>query len=269
MSGKSVSILDPFRVLWEGRKFILRKTRQDLRFRYANSLLGMAWVVIMPTMFLALYATVQILIYRAHRPDVTTPELVLMMFSGIMAIFGLTEAANGSSGSLTRDKTIMQNTMLPSEVLVAQSATVGFVTCLIGIGLSIVLSLILDFNKPTLLFAPLVLFMQYLFVVGFCWIVSLVAVLIRDIQFILRFLTLGLIICSPIGYTVASVPPHLKAIVYANPMSYFLVNYQSLIVFGEWPPLDMTVIMVAMSLGTFFLGYFLYARLKMALIQLA
>src|SRR5436309_15415615 len=52
-------------------RLLLRVTRNELRARYAGSLLGFGWVFLAPLLVLAIYAAVYLVILRIQRP----PEL--------------------------------------------------------------------------------------------------------------------------------------------------------------------------------------------------
>jgi len=255
----------PLRLVISNRRFIYQRTLHDLRSRYSRSLIGMGWIVLMPLLFLALYAVVQILIYRVDRPGISKPEFVLMLFSAIMSIFGLTEALMAGASAFTKNKTLLYNAIVTPELAVAQTAVTGFITCFVGIPLAMIASFLMDPSRITLWFAPIIMGFQLLFVMGLVWIVSLLVLIVRDIQFFLRFFALGLLLASPLGYTIDMVPPRLAVIVWLNPMSYFIVPYQSLIVFGEWPRTDMLIIMVVISLLSFSMGYLFFRRIKVAM----
>ncbi len=255
-------VVEAFRFLYLKRRYIIQKTIFDLRKKYSQALLGPAWIFATPLLFFTLYATVQLLIYRVPRPNVTTLEFVIMMFVGVMSIFGLIEPMSTASSVLKRNTAILMNHLVPAELSVAQMCLPGFMNCLVGVSLATIGGFFLDFPRFTVFLVPFVLVLHLMFVFGVCWFISLAALIVQDIQFILRFLTLGLLIISPIGYTLDNVPLHLTLIVYLNPMSYFIITYQSLIIFGTLPPIEIYSTMIIMSVAVFSGGYVFFKRLK-------
>ena len=61
-----------------------------------------------------------------------------------------------------------------------------------------------------------------------------------------------------------SAPGPLKLLVYLNPVSYFVLTSQSLMVTGNLPSLKILLVMTALSLGAFFLGFRLFQKGKLA-----
>jgi lipopolysaccharide transport system permease protein len=74
-------------------------------------------------------------------------------------------------------------------------------------------------------------------------------------------------IASPIGYTQEMVPEGMKLILLLNPLAYFIVAYQDLIVFGRLPNLSLIITITTMSLLMFLVGGFFFARAKRTLID--
>jgi ABC-type polysaccharide/polyol phosphate export permease len=71
-------------------------------------------------------------------------------------------------------------------------------------------------------------------------------------------------IISPIAYAPGSAPGPLKLLVYLNPLSYFILTYQSLAVHASLPPTNIVLVMLGLSLGAFLLGFRLFQRGKLA-----
>ncbi|HJY48429.1 MAG TPA: ABC transporter permease, partial [Stellaceae bacterium] len=115
-----------------------------------------------------------------------------------------------------------------------------------------------------LVLLPVVLVLQVMFVCGVAWPLSLANLVLRDIQQVLTFLCTALMIVSPIAYAPDSAPGPLKLLVYLNPLSYFILTYQSLVVHASLPPMNIVVIMLGLSVGAFLLGFCLFQRGKLA-----
>jgi lipopolysaccharide transport system permease protein len=103
-----------------------------------------------------------------------------------------------------------------------------------------------------------------MFVCGVAWPLSLANLVLRDVQQILTFLCTALMIVSPIAYAPDSAPGLLKLLVYLNPVSYFVLTSQSLMVTGTLPPARVILVMTGFSFGAFFVGFRLFQRGKLA-----
>lgn len=263
-----MALLEPFALIFRHRRTLIVQSVQELRWRYVGTIFGLAWVALYPLIFLALYATVQILIYQVSRGNLSPMEFSLMMFCGLMTIFGLTEPLLNSGGALIRGKMLLENRIIPGEIVVVRSVLVGFATALLGTSIAVIVGTFLGTAGPYMLLVPVVIGCLFLFVTGLCWIVSVAAIVIRDIQVVLRFLALGLLVVSPIAYTPEMVPSYLRVLLYANPISYFMVPLQSFVVLNRLPPTEFLFGMFALSFTTFIFGYYFFRRLKHAILDL-
>jgi lipopolysaccharide transport system permease protein len=118
-----------------------------------------------------------------------------------------------------------------------------------------------------LLAVPVLILLQLMFTCGVAWILAPVAVIVRDVQYMLQYLSMILLVVSPIGFTLDNVPPALAPLVYINPLTYFLVGYQSVIVHDQLPSLTIGLACLAISLVSFVAGYWLFARARQVFID--
>ena len=56
---------------------------------------------------------------------------------------------------------------------------------------------------------------------GVCWVLSLVNLIFKDIQQVLTYVTIMLLVASPIAYTPDMLPPQLRLLIYINPLALF------------------------------------------------
>ena len=217
-------------------KIIFRRAFQELRIRYSGSLLGLLWPLIIPLIFLIFYSLVQINVYKVKRPGLEVDQFVLMLFCGITTIICAAETLMHGATFFKRNKTLVNNLIIPIEILSLQSSLVSFSMCLFSIPIAISVALLLGHGGVYLLFAPIILLLQFLFFSGLSWVISIIGTLVKDIQYLLRFIALALLIVSPVSYTASMIPEPMEILVYSNPLSYFIFAYQSLLIFNQALP---------------------------------
>ena len=103
--------------------------------------------------------------------------------------------------------------------------------------------------------------------IGVSWVLSLVNVVLRDLQNLITLLLVLLMIASPIAYTPAMVPASLHWVLLVNPLAYYVVTYQRLLVLGELPDPITAILLVVVSIGLFLLGGYFFARTKSVMID--
>ena len=109
---------------------------------------------------------------------------------------------------------------------------------------------------------PIILFLLMLFVIGLVWVLSLANLVIPDIQQVLSYLMMVLLITSPIAYTPSMLPPGFSILIWLNPLSYFVLSLQSAVVFGAFPPLSAITGCVVLGLLGFAFGWRTFMRAK-------
>jgi lipopolysaccharide transport system permease protein len=140
---------------------------------------------------------------------------------------------------------------------------------LIGLLLCIGLAVAFGHSSRAWLVLPVVWLLHVAFLVGLAWILSLLNLVVRDIATVVPILLLALYVISPIGYTPEMVPDNLKFLFWINPLAYFIMAYQRIIVLEAIPPPSQLLLIAASSSLLFFGGASLFRRVKYAVIDYA
>ena len=201
-------------------------TLADIQSRYAGSVLGMFWLVIYPILMLTAYSVVYVFIFQVRLEQITTPQYVMLIFSGLIPFLGFSEG--------------LGNSLILLTVAVA-------VTGLLS---------------PWLLLALPLWSFQVIFGIGVGWLISSINVVLRDMQSLINIISLMLMMISPIAYTPDMIPAGLRPFLRLNPLYYFITAYQHCFIYGEMPPRDILVAVVLISLGTFLVGFWVFEKMK-------
>lgn len=245
----------PFRESFRNRAILITTTYNEVRSIYAGSILGTTWLLLGALLMLGVYSLTYAVIFRIRPPDMTTSEYILYVFCGLTPFLGFSNALSLGTMSLVSNRAVLMNTVFPAELIPLRAVMVGS----IGMPVNMLILFVGDvaFSTPswTFLLVPFVLLLQVMFVAGICWMLSLAALLLRDIQYMIYYFIMLLMIVTPIAYTASMIPPQLGAIIYFNPLAYFVMSVQSLVILNELPPLSIVVPMVIISLTTFVVGF--------------
>jgi ABC-type polysaccharide/polyol phosphate export permease len=84
-----------------------------------------------------------------------------------------------------------------------------------------------------------------------------------------QYLAIVLMVASPIGYTPSMLPENLRIMIYLNPLAYFVIAFQSLIVLDEMPPLFINVGCVGFAASSFLLGAWVFNRARVVFFDYA
>ena len=185
----------------------------------------------------------------------TTLDYVLYVFCGLASFLPFSNALSTGVLSLVANKTVLLNTIFPAELIPLRSVMVASVGLPVSVAILFVADVLISDPSWSFLLVPVVMLLQLMFVAGVAWILSLLALLVRDIQHLIYYVTMMLMILTPIAYTQAMIPPSLQVVIYLNPVSYYVLSLQSLIILNELPSIGVIVAMVSISLATFVAGF--------------
>ncbi len=262
------SAITPFNAIKKHFSLLKGATMSEINQRYVGSVAGLAWAIIYPLVLFFIYSVLYIVIFRVKPSDMTTNTYVVFIMSGLLPFIGFAESLSAGTTSLSNKKSLLLNTVYPSEFIPLQSVLSSNVTLFVGVFLLMAADLILlQKISWTVIFIPYLIILQLMFTVGVVWVLSILNLLIKDIQQSLSFVTMLLMIMSPIAYTPAMVPSGLKLIIYLNPFSYYVWSYQDLFVRGILS--HNILIATCISIVSFTAGNIFYNRTKKVFYEFA
>ena len=252
----------PARYLLSHGSLLLRVTWNDLRTKYAGSVLGISWVVVAPAVLLSLYGVVYLLIFRVQVPGLGGSGYVLYIFAGLVPYLMTAEALSAGVGSIIVNRGVLNSTVFPIDLAPVKAVLAAQGSMLVGLVVTVIGVVAVGRATWNILFLPLVWVLQVIALIGVTWVLSLVNIVLRDLQNLVTLLLVMLMIASPIAYTPAMVPASLKLIILLNPFAYFVLTYQRILVLGQAPDPTTALVLVGSSVALFVAGGWLFARVK-------
>jgi len=249
------------------RRLLWSVTWSELRSRYAGSLLGVGWAVLYPVSILTIYAIVYTTIFCVQVEGLTTLQYTLYIFAGLVPMLMTTEALCSGVSCVVVNKAVMSNTVFPIDLAPAKAVLLCQTTMAVGIPVLMLAAACGGCLSWGFLLVPFVWVLQLMALVGALWILSLLNVVLRDLQIITGLVMTVAMIASPIAYTPSMVPPNLRFLVLVNPVAYYLIIYQKVLVMRQLPTAGEWGFVLVLSCGLFFLGGWFFARAKRVLID--
>lgn len=262
-------VVAPFVVVARHRLILRRTVIADIRSLYAGSVLGGTWLVLGPLLMLAVYSVTYAVIFRFRPVEMTVAQYILYVFSGLVPFLAFSSGLSAGTTSLIANRGLLLNTVFPAELIPLRSVLAACVGLPVGVGILFVADLLLGTPSFSWLLVPGVIVLELMFLTGVCWILSLAALLLHDIQQIIYYVVMMLMVLAPIAYTPSMVPAQLKVLIYLNPAAYFVISTQSLIMLGALPPWKIVAAMIVLSVGVFVVGYHLCRSAKSAFYDFA
>jgi lipopolysaccharide transport system permease protein len=193
----------------------------------------------------------------------TQNEYIVMVFAGLIPLMAFNEALTAGAASLTSNRSLLTSTVFPPELIPVRALLAAQVPAMLGFALILVLTTLTGMATPAaFLFVPMLWLVLAVFAVGLCWILSLVSLVVRDVQQVLPLVMMALLILSPFAYTPEMVPGGLKVLVYLNPLSYFVFSFQALLAFGKLPQAWHLLAAAGIALLAFGAGFAFFRKAK-------
>lgn len=207
--------------LWSHRDVILYLTRRDIRVRYKQAFLGVAWVVLAPL----LQALVLAFVFgrlAGLREGVEIPY-ELYVFSGLIAWQAFGQGLARVASSLVASQDLLKKVAFPRLIAPLTAVLPVAVDALIGLAVVVTLGVVVHGIVPrwTVVLVPLFYAgaMFAAFSVGL-WF-AVVNAWFRDAQQVVPFMIQVGMYLTPVAYGAALVPPGPLRIIYElNPMLF-------------------------------------------------
>lgn len=226
-------------------------------------MIGSLWVVLFPLLQLTVFAVLYTVIFKIRPSGLTEWGYVVLVFSGLVPLLAFSETLVSTSSSLSSNKALLLNTVFPAELIPVRVALASQIAGLAGLLITVIVAAVAGRANPmTLIALPLAWLLLFMFVLGLGWILSLLSLVAQDIQHGLGLVTMLVMILSPFAYTPEMVPVALKPLLYINPLSYYVLIFQNLICYGEWPSLPIVLVAVFLSTVSFLGGFFVFQKAK-------
>ena len=255
---------DPFRLIFSNLYLLARTTLVELKTQYAGSLFGLFWVVLGPVLLLGIYTAIYAFIFRVRPEALSVEEYILYVFSGLVPFLAFSASLTQGAMSLAANRQILLSTVFPPDLLPLRAVLIASIILPVGLFMVVIGDTIFGhFTWHSLLIIPL-LILQTMFLSGVAWVLSLLTIVMRDIQQILQYVTIMLLVVTPIAYTPDMIPNKLKMVMYLNPLSYYTTSFQYVLSYDALPPTEIWIGALVLALSSFYCGYWLFQKIKMS-----
>ena len=254
----------PFRHTLRYKSVLGKTALAEIRGLYANSVFGIAWIVLGPLVLLALYTVVYVAVFRIRPASLSTEAYLVYVFAGLVPTIAFSAALSGGATALSANRAVLLNTVFPSELIPLRAVLVHSTALPAGLVIITIAAALLIGPSWAFAWVLLAIVLQLMFVAGVVWVLALLTLAFRDVQQLLSYVTLALLLVTPIAYTPDMIPSQLKILMYVNPVYYFVAMYQYPLVYGTSAPWQLVLAGMGIAVVTFSLGFAVYQKLKTA-----
>jgi lipopolysaccharide transport system permease protein len=265
--------LSKLKELCKYRVLIQSLVVRELKARYRGTVLGFLWSFVNPLLLMIVYSLVFGFIIRPRDPAFDNNPIIyaLYLFCGILPWTWFSSSSIESANILMIQGNLIKKVLFPAEILPVVVVTSNFINFLYALPILVAAKVAIALFVPNapgfspyLLQLPIVMLVQFVFSLGFGFLLAALTVHFRDIKDILGNLLTFWFFATPIVYTreLAANSPALRWVLDLNPMTHVIGGYQSCFFYAEllhWRRLGVTLAFAALM---FFVGAYVFDRLR-------
>jgi lipopolysaccharide transport system permease protein len=246
--------------LWEYRDLIYFLTWRDVKVRYQQAVLGIAWTVIQPLITMVIFSLIFGKLAKLPSDGLPYP---VFTYAGLLPWQLFSGAVLRAGTSLVGNANLLTKVYFPRLIIPISAVTSGVVDFLISF--LVLLGLMLFYGiipKWEISILPLLVIfaLAAAFSVGL-WL-SALNVRYRDVQHIVPFLVQVWMFVSPVAYSTELVPKGIWRIIYAlNPMAGVIQGFRWVLLGSRSPDstIFVSVVIVAILIAA---GLYYFRRME-------
>lgn len=257
------------KALWARREVLTTLVRRDLRVRYARSVLGYLWTILDPLAMALIYFMIFAVIFK--RPDAGHHPYFLFLLVGLLAWQWFNSSVSETSRALLAEAKLVRSTSLPRELWVIRVVIAKGVEYVLSLPILVAFTIFYLIGGETslnwrLILLPLGFLLQFFVQVGIGLLLAPLTVLVEDTQRVVRIIMRMAFYCTPIIYSLDTVPEPLRKLLWANPMSGVLELYRAGL-FNEPLVIQPIIACVVMTAGFLVVGATVFKRLERSVLK--
>ena len=245
--------------IYKKYRFLLKQLIiRDFKVKYKRSFLGVVWSLLYPVLTMSVMALVFTNIFKFSTPGV---NYLVYLLSGLVMFNYFSEASNLAMSSVVANFSLINKVYIPKYIF-------PFCKCLF-VGINFLLTLIPLYVIIILtgtginiyhLFLPYVFICLLLFTIGIGFILSTIAVFLRDMFYIYGVVITLWTYLTPIMYDVSIIPEKFQIFMKFNPMYWFLDFARQIILYNQMPGVRNFIYCGVFGLGIFIIGIVIFKK---------
>jgi len=221
---KAWSAVD-FKDLWAFRELLYFLTWRDVKVRYKQTELGIAWAIIQPLFTMLVFTLFFGRLAGVPSDNVPYP---VFAYAGLLAWTFFANAITNSGNSLVGSANLITKVYFPRMIIPGAAVAAGLVDFAIAFVILVVLMIYYGVMVTwSILMFPVLVLLTTLLALGMGMWLSALNVKYRDVRFALPFLVQLWMFISPVIYPASFLPAKFRWLLSLNPMTGIIEGYSS------------------------------------------
>ncbi len=265
---RKIRLSSSLRELWSARELVRTLAERELRARYSQAVLGLAWAVLTPLVLMIVFT---LFFRRVADVDTEGAPYALYAYLGLLPWTFFSSSVSLGGQSLIQNLALLNKVYCPREVFPLASVIVAALDTLVSTAILGLLFVITGYApRLTTLWVPVILVVQLAFTLGVAFTLSSVVIYLRDLRHLLPIaLQLGLF-ATPVAYGIDAIPKSLHVLYSVfNPLAPVIDGYRRTVLFGQAPDWDLLLPAAGTAAVVLVAGYLLFKKLEAGMADVA
>ncbi len=213
------------REVWRCREVLYFLALRDLKIRYRQAALGIAWAILQPLLTMVLFAALFGRLARMPSDGVPYPAFV---YGGLLLWIFFSNSATQAGNSFIISPNLLTKIYFPRAIVPVAAVAVGLAD--LSIALVLLVPLLLYFGIVPgwgALLAPVWILLCALWAAAFGLWAAGINVKYRDVRFALPFLLQVWMFATPVIYPMSFLPERWRWLALLNPMTGIVEGFRS------------------------------------------
>lgn len=251
--------------IWKFRDLIWSFAMRDLKVRYRQTMIGIAWAVLQPMVTVLVFAGLMRVVDA--KTDESGPPYIVMTLCALLPWQLFANTLTQGTVSIVSNQQLVTKVYFPRMILPIATLIPAFVDFLIAFALLICVMIYYGiYPGIEFLLLPIMTFIALWTSLSFTlWLSSLNAIY-RDVQYAVPFLVQTGLFISPVAYDASMVlnqlPDAIEWLYWLNPMVGVIESFRWAVLGTDFPPIGYIMISIIMILLIFVSGVFYFRRME-------
>ena len=223
-------------LLGRGRSLLAVLTRREIEARFAGSAGGVLWAWVQPALSIAAYFLVFDVVFALRMGEgAPTARVGTVLIVGMLAGMAFSDATQRAMGRLVEVGGLLQKNALPPALFPTRAVLASA-----AVYLPLLLLLVPAYwahhqgSAALLALAPALL-AQLLLAWLLGYLLAVLTAALRDVAQMMGFLFSIGVFAAPILFPLTMFPERWRGLLWLNPMTAWVLAYQSVLLQGQWP----------------------------------
>lgn len=235
------------------RDILITWTIREVKVRYADTRLGLAWLLVYPAAWIVLFTFLFSYVVPIPVNGTAYPVFVT---SGLLPWFFFSNSVSNAVSSLKNNSNLIPKVYFPREILPLGSVLVGLVD--LSLYLLMLAGLMLYYRTRAslalMMLVPIIATLAAL-TLAVSLLASRLALFRRDVRLLVPLALQFLMYCVPVFYPIEIVPARFRTLYLLDPLAALMDSFHRILAYGFWPRWPPLLLATGVSFALLGLAY--------------